>query len=374
MFISYFSLFIPEEKHLIKRNIFGPQINKSIFVYVLDFYLFYWFNSIVSNSLVIKEMKRTITAFLFLIIFCSHGQSQQDPVASQYMFNTLTYNPGIAGTSGMICATALNRQQWLGFDGAPVTTVFNISAPVSLFKRKHGVGLVIESDNIGFNKDLDLSAVYSYIADLNIGKLGIGINLGMLSKTLEPTWYVPEGDDFTPPGQDPLIPTSKENFIAFDAGLGVFLQADNYYGSLSVTHLNQPKIRYSKEGNEDVVTYVSRHYYLTAGYNVQLTNPSFELLPSVFAYSDGKALQFNITSLVRYNKKVWGGVSYRAGDALIGIAGFELFNGIRIGYSYDFPLSDIRKGTSGSHELLVNYCFDLSLGRSPMRYKSIRFL
>jgi type IX secretion system PorP/SprF family membrane protein len=97
-------------------------------------------------------------------------------------------------------------------------------------------------------------------------------------------------------------------------------------------------------------------------------------LPSIFVYSDGKVAQFNVTSLVRYNKKVWGGVSYRAGDALIGTVGFELFNGIRIGYSYDFPLSDIRKNTSGSHEFMVNYCFDLSLGKSAMRYKSIRFL
>ncbi len=319
-------------------------------------------------------MKKTGLALIFILSVCVPGKSQQDPVTSQYMFNTMTYNPGIAGTSGMICATALNRQQWVGFKGAPSTTVFNVSAPVSLFKRKHGVGLSIETDNVGFDKDLNLSGVYTYLADLNFGKLGIGVSLGMLSKTLEPSWYIPDGDGFTPPDQDPLIPVSKENFIAFDAGLGLYLLADKYYAALSVTHLNQPKIKYTKAGGDDVTTYVSRHFYLTAGYTFQLTNPSFELMPSAFAYSDGKAVQFNVTSLVRYNKKVWGGVSYRAGDALIGIAGVELYNGLRIGYSYDFPLSDIRKSTSGSHEFMVNYCFDLSLGKSPMRYKSVRFL
>lgn len=319
-------------------------------------------------------MKRTLTVFLFFLLVCINGLSQQDPVTSQYMFNVLTYNPGIAGTSGMICATALNRQQWVGFKGAPSTTVFNVSAPVSLFKRKHGAGLSIEADNVGFDKDLSLKGIYTYLIDMNVGKLGIGVSLGMLSKTLEPEWYIPDGDDFTPPDQDPLIPVSKENFIAFDAGLGLYLLADRYYAALSATHLNQPKIKYAKEGGGDVTTYVSRHYYLTAGYNIQMRNPSFELLPSAFAYSDGKVLQFNVTSLVRYNKKVWGGVSYRAGDALIGIAGVELYNGLRIGYSYDFPMTDIRKSTSGSHEFMVNYCFDLSLGRSPMRYKSIRFL
>jgi type IX secretion system PorP/SprF family membrane protein len=289
------------------------------------------------------------------------------------MFNTLTFNPGVAGTSGMICATALNRQQWLGFEGAPSTTLFNISAPISPFKVKSGIGLVVESDNIGFDKDINLSAVYSYLMDLNIGKLGIGINLGMINKTLDPKWNIPNGDGFTQPDQDPLIPVNKESFVAFDAGLGLYLKADKYYASLSVTHINQPKIKFTKEEAE-VSTYISRHYYLTGGYTLQLPNPSLELLPSFFAYSDGKVIQFNITSLVRYNKKVWGGVSYRAGDALIGIVGLELFNGIRVGYAYDFPLSDIRKNTSGSHEFMVNYCFDLSLGKSPMRYKSIRFL
>ena len=317
-------------------------------------------------------MKRFGIAFLFLVFGCM-GFAQQDPLASHYMFNTLTYNPGVAGTSGMICATALNRQQWVGFKGAPSTIVFDICAPITIFKQKSGVGLVIESDNIGFDKDLNLTAAYSYLMDLNIGKLGIGVNLGMLSKTLDPTWNIPEADGFTPPDGDPLIPTSKESFIAFDAGLGLYLNADKYYAALSVTHINQPKIKYAKEDAE-VKTYVSRHYYLTAGYTFQLPNPSLELLPSVFAYSDGKVIQFNVTSLVRYNKKVWGGVSYRAGDALIGMVGAELYPGLRIGYAYDFPLSDIRKNTSGSHEFMVNFCFDLSLGKSAMKYKSIRFL
>jgi len=285
------------------------------------------------------------------------------------MFSTMTYNPGIAGTSGMVCATALNRQQWIGFKGAPSTTLFNISAPVSLFKIKSGIGLIVESDNVGFDKDINLSAVYSYLLDLGLGKLGIGVSLGMVNKTLDPSWQIPSGDGFTQPDQDPLIPVNKESFVAFDAGLGLYLNADKYYAALSVTHLNQAKIKFTKGE-----PYLTRHYYLTAGYSMQLPNPSFELLPSVFALSDGRVVQFSVTSLVRYNKKVWGGVSYRAGDALTGLVGLELYNGIRVGYAYDFPLSDIRKNTSGSHEFMVSYCFDLSLGRSQMKYKSIRFL
>jgi len=314
-------------------------------------------------------MKRLNIAFLFLVLLLQPVLSQQDPLSSQYMFNTLTYNPGIAGTSGMICATALNRQQWVGFKGAPSTTVFNISAPVSLFSIKSGVGLLVESDNVGFDKDINLSGSYSYLMDLGTGKLGIGLSLGMLNKTLTPKWEIPSGDAHTPVSGDPLIPESKESYVAFDAGLGLYYKAEKYYASLSVTHINQPKIKFSKGE-----PYISRHYYLTGGYNLQLPDPALELLPSFFAFSDGKVVQVAVTSLIRYNKKVWGGVSYRAGDAFIGIIGLELFNGIRLGYSYDFTISDVRKNSTGTHEFMINYCFDLSLGKSPMKYKSIRFL
>lgn len=314
-------------------------------------------------------MKRVLNAFLFFFLLSRSAFSQQDPLTSHYMFNTLTYNPGFAGTSGMICATALNRQQWIGFEGAPSTTLFTVNAAVSPFKTPSGIGLVIESDNVGFDRDISLSGIYSYLLDIGTGKMGIGLSLGMLNKTLDPSWQIPSGDGFTPPDQDPLIPSGKESYVAFDAGLGVYYTTDRYYASVSVTHINQPKIKFTKG-----TPYVSRHYYLTAGYNIQLPNPSLELLPSVFVFSDGKVAQVSVSSLLRYNKKVWGGVSYRAGDALTGLVGFELYNGLRIGYAYDFPVSDIRKNSSGSHEFVVNYCFDISLGKSPMRYKSIRFL
>ena len=111
-------------------------------------------------------MKKVSFVFLFLSLILQPVLSQQDPLSSHYMFNTLTYNPGVAGTSGMICASALNRQQWVGFKGAPSTTVFNISAPVSPFGIKSGIGLLIESDNIGFDKDINLSAAYSYLMDV----------------------------------------------------------------------------------------------------------------------------------------------------------------------------------------------------------------
>ncbi len=170
-------------------------------------------------------MKKLNIALLFLVLFFQPVFSQQDPLSSHYMFNTMTYNPGIAGVSGMICATALNRQQWIGFEGAPSTTIFNVSVPVKPFGVNSGIGLLIESDNIGFDKDINLSGIYSYHLNIGQGKLGIGINLGMLNKSITPDWQIPQGDTHTPPSGDPLIPENKESYVAFDAGLGLYLQS-----------------------------------------------------------------------------------------------------------------------------------------------------
>ncbi|NLD63223.1 MAG: type IX secretion system membrane protein PorP/SprF, partial [Bacteroidales bacterium] len=278
-------------------------------------------------------MKKIRILILALILPSAILCGQQDPVLSNYMFNTQTYNPGYSGMSGMITATALTRQQWVGFPGAPSTMIFNVNTPFSLFGLRSGAGLLVEADKFGFSNDIGLSLSYSYLFTLGTGTLGAGISAGMLNMTISPEWYIPSGPGHTPPSGDPLIPENDESFIAPDISAGVYYQGINYYAGISVTHLNQPKVKYS-----ETATYVSRQYYLTAGYYFRLPNPAFELIPSVFIVNDGATTQYLATGMVRYNKKIWGGVSYRISDAITGFAGIELYNGLKVGYGYDFPI------------------------------------
>jgi type IX secretion system PorP/SprF family membrane protein len=100
----------------------------------------------------------------------------------------------------------------------------------------------------------------------------------------------------------------------------------------------------------------------------------FEIMPSLMLQSDARSNHIYVNTNLRYNKRFWGGVSYSVGGALTALFGVELMNGIKIGYSYDFELSPLMKYNSGSHEITVRYCFDLSTDKSPQKYKSIRFL
>ena len=314
-------------------------------------------------------IRATFIGILLCLVMSAY--SQQDPQFSQYMYNRSYFNPGFVGSTDMICMSLANRQQWVGFKGAPNTSFFQANAPVKPFGINSGVGLSLLSDRVAFDNNLSITGYYAYRLDIGPGTLGIGLNLGLINKALKADWQIPDGiEGLVPAESDPAIPDGDESRLTFDMGLGLYYTTGNLYFGLSSTHVNKPKIKYV----EKEASYIGRHYYLLAGYRWQLSNPAFEVMPSVLLKSDGRSNQFDASALVRYNKKFWAGVSFRAGDALTGMIGFELFNGVRIGYSYDFTTSDIGNYSSGSHEFTVGYCFSLSTDKTPQKYKSIRFL
>jgi type IX secretion system PorP/SprF family membrane protein len=284
------------------------------------------------------------------------------------MFLAPFYNPGAAGSTDRICLAAAFRNQWTGLPDAPVTTTFTAHMPVNFLGRSHGIGVNLMNDNLAFNNDFQFSVIYAFRMELGLGSLGIGANFGLANQSLTPTW---NGADIITPDSDDAIPSSGGSVFGFDMGLGVHYSTDNLYVGVSTTHLNQTSFDYPEEVAE---TRLIRHYYLMAGYTIQLNNPMFEVMPSLMVQTDARSNHLYLNTNLRYNKRFWGGVSYSVGGALTAMFGIELLNGIMIGYSYDFELSPLLKYNSGSHEVTVRYCFDLSIDKSPQKYKSIRFL
>jgi len=312
-----------------------------------------------------------IGIFISLLFFSVLAYGQQDPEFSQHKSAMSLFNPGSVGSNDRICLNAVHREQWVGFPGAPSTSYFSADGAFNIFGKDIGAGISILNDNFGFNSDLGINLQGAYRIDLGAGKLGVGLNAGILNKSLSPEWKTISSTGEIQEGAagDPSIPQEKESRVAFDMGLGIFYTAGNVFMGISATHLNKARIKY-----ENATPQLVRHYYATAGYIFQLPNPLIEIMPYFILKTDGKANQLYLNTTVRYNKRFWGGVSYRAGDAIVGLVGLELFNGVRIGYSYDFITSQIGKYSDGSHELTIGYCFDLSLDKSPQKYKSIRFL
>jgi type IX secretion system PorP/SprF family membrane protein len=304
---------------------------------------------------------------LFSVMLFSSAFGQQDPQFSQIMFNQMSINPGFAGSGDMINANVINKIQWVGFDGAPSTTSFTVNAPVSPFGFKSGIGMNILSDKLAFNKDLGLSISYAARFKTGKGMLGIGASGGFINNTIDPTWISEDAAT-----SDEAIPQGKQNSVNVDLGFGLFYNTENMYFGLSATHLNGTKM--NKANNP---AHYTRQYYITGGYTLNMPNPSWQFNPSAYVVSDLTVSQISLSANLKYNKKFWGGVSYRMGrlgEAITGMVGIELFSGLKIGYAYEFSMREISNYNDGSHEFMLGYSFSLKKERPPQQFKSIRFL
>jgi len=313
---------------------------------------------------------KKIFCFLFLYIIINLAAlAQQDP---QFTFNKhtmLIVNPGYAGYGGQLSGIILNRYQWDGVPGSPKTLVFSASGETKVFGLKSGVGINILNDELGFEKNISVCFDYAYLTKTGIGDLGIGTNLGFYSKSISGEWFIPESGFHQSVTEDNGIPPGESSKLAFDAGLGAYLSSKDYFVAFSVTHVNQASIILG----ETAQTFLVRHYYLSGGYNFTLDNPLFELQPSIYFKTDMAAFQTDFNVELVYNKRFSGGLNYRFNDAISVLVGFEMNNGLRMGYAYDIMTSALAGYGGGSHELFLAYSLDLGKNRNK-KYKSIRYL
>lgn len=304
---------------------------------------------------------------LFVVMSFLVSKAQQDPQFTQFMFDKLSINPGFAGTNDAYCFTGIWRNQWTGLNaGEPKTILINAHAPVAPILG--GVGLTYFNDRLGWENSNFIRLSYSYhLKNLGPGSLGIGVSGGYFSKQINPAWVTPN----TPASQDNSIPTSRDAEGAIDFSFGAYYYASNFYAGLSATHLSE----------SDLTTLnvkAARHYYFMGGYSYEnLMNGDLALKPNVLVKSDLASTQFDVNLNVMYKNTFWVGATYRFNDAIAPLVGIQRSVGpgtLKFGYSYDVTTSDVSNYSNGSHEIMLNYCFNISIPPSNERSVHPRFL
>jgi type IX secretion system PorP/SprF family membrane protein len=305
---------------------------------------------------------------LAVMILVPGLHAQQPTHLSQYMFNNMLYNPGYAGNSGGIAATGLIREQWIGYsdnagDKLGLQTIFfTVDAPIR--KLHGGVGGSVTSDKIGFFNNIAVNLGYAFRADLGEGTFAAGAQLQLDNIKIDFAKFKGHVID----ENDPVILEGNESDLIVDAGLGFYYEVpEKYYVGLSANHLAESK-------GKNTSYQQRRTYTLTGGYNFVIPGrPLWELKPVAIFHYDGGAFQWNLSALLTYKKKFWGGLGYRYQDAAVILAGMNIKN-LRIGLSYDISTSALTTYNSGSVEVMISYCFKMELEKYRKRYKNTRFL
>jgi type IX secretion system PorP/SprF family membrane protein len=297
--------------------------------------------------------KLTLLVLLLVVLSAEVASAQQDPQYTQYMYNMNVVNPAYAGSKESLSITALYRNQWAGFDDAPVTFTFSAHSPIS---EKIGLGLSAIKDELGPVSETNVFADFSYTIDVGPStKLALGIKAGF---TFHDVGLVDLS--LQDPG-DPFFSQDINNTYP-NIGAGAFLYGDKFYIGLSVpnlltsVHLDENGIKYGSETN---------HFFGTAGYVFQVSD-NLKLKPSVMvktAFDSPISYDANINAL--FFEKFELGASYRLDDSFSGLVGFQVNPNIRIGYAYDHITSEINAVAGASHEVILT--FDLFFKKRTMR-------
>jgi type IX secretion system PorP/SprF family membrane protein len=298
---------------------------------------------------------------------CSLGiYAQWDPQISQYWRTKTYFNPAFAGETSDLQATILHRQQWVGITRAPKTFIVAADMPIKFFDRIHGVGMSMMTESIGLFSNKSMFGQYAFKKTWGKNMLNIGIQAGISTIGFDSgkIHLTEEGET------DDALPTGGNDGKAYDAGIGVAWVTPDYYAGISAAHILEPTIELS----ENSETFISRTYYLTAGYNIRFQNPLYELQPSVLVKSDAVFFQYDITARLVYNKMFNAGVSWRKDDGFIFSLGLK-YKSIDAGYAYDLSTSDIAMASSGTHEFFVRFSMPIKLQKGGKnRQKSVRIL
>lgn len=308
-------------------------------------------------------MKKLI-AISIGILAASGLFAQQEVMISHYMFNGLFLNPAYAGSHQYMSVTALHRSQWVGMDGAPSTQVFGFDMP--FLDNSMGAGLSVINDRIGDTRQLEINANVAYHLQLdknNKHRLAFGIKAGATNYSARLT------DTKVWDNNDPVFTEDINNALIPRFGAGVYYYSDRVYAGISVPtiYAADQKIKINLDDLKN--SYYTRHYYLNAGVVIN-AGQRFKIKPSMLVKVEEAApVNVDINCNVLYNDLIWLGVSYRTGDAVVALLDVNITPQFRIGYAYDFTLSQLNKHSNGTHEVMLGYQF----GKDKVKTRSPRY-
>src|SRR5690606_26104839 len=282
--------------------------------------------------------------FCALLLIALTARAQQYPVFTQYYFNEMVINPAYVGSHVQLSATAMYRNQWVNFPGAPKTISF--SAHTSIIKGKIGVGVLFNHDEIGSYSNDNIYGYYSYMMRFPKATLSMGLSAGV--NVL--------GADFS---QLDLQNPSDAAFSAFFNelmsifGVGVFCYCKNFFIGASVPFILNNAVATSIESFIAEIR-EARYYFIRGGFISPLgqtekvkINPSFLLRAQ-----EGQPLSYDINLAFILQDVLSVGMSYRNVDALMTFIDLKLSEHLHFGYSYDWTQSEINQFSNGSHEFM----------------------
>jgi len=311
----------------------------------------------------IKFKHIKILLLLALILFAYQKSiAQTEPMYSQYMFNMLGVNPAYAGNREATSFNLFQRKQWIGLQGAPQTTSFSFDQ--SMLNKRVGWGIQFYDDKIGVEKADGINIMGS--TRIQVSENGIlsgGLSLGLMNYRID---LMNVTGRYTP--NDPAFYSNLNKWTP-SLGLGIYYNTDNFYAGVSIPNLLKSRLTAFDLIKSGLQKVNQKHIFLTSGIVLPI-NEDLKLKPStMIKIVEGASIEADLNTNIWLRDIIGLGVSYRTGDAIIGMAEIQANENLRFGYAYDITISPLKYYNTGTHEIMIRY----ELGNFKTKIKSTRY-
>jgi len=286
--------------------------------------------------------KHALTSACLLLVSLA-AWTQQDVLTGQYLFNGMLINPAYAGASGSWETMAMQRLQWVEFDGAPNTGI--VSAHGGLANGELGVGGMLALDAIGITSTFELSGNAAYHLDMGESDLSFGLRGGLLQYRAQ----LSEVDVINP--ADPVYQGTQLSAWVPRFGFGVLLRRKSWFVGASTPML----FVFDKALDGGISPYYRNHLYLQGGMSLE-ANSWLKLSPSaLFRATPDVPSILDLNLLATVSDSYTLGLGYRTGSSFVLLTQCRISDQFRVGYTRDFTASDIRTYAGGTHEIVLGW-------------------
>jgi type IX secretion system PorP/SprF family membrane protein len=319
---------------------------------------------------------------LVLVVLGMSLDAQQDMTFSMYNYNPLFTNPATAGYQDKQWLSAMGRYQWVGIEGAPKSAVISYQSPLK--NENIALGALVKYDALGLMRNIGIDVSFAYrikVSDetrLSLGLVGSIFHYNDVRR--DAVTGVPD-------------PTAITNITAWipNFGGGAYLYNQRYFIGASVPHLLNLKISDpAAAATGATLSRIYNHYFASAGY-VFGRDGGVKFKPTAFfKLAENSSANIDINANILLQERFWVGLGWRTGGDVINekgvfqslgsfrgesvVATFKMMatNFMEVGYSYDYPVQNLGRVNSGSHEIYVG--MEVGKRTGALRYVSPRYV
>ena len=302
---------------------------------------------------VFKPMSDMINRLRNLVLFAMllSGytiQAQQDPQYTQYLYNMNLINPAYAGSYEAMSVNFLGRAQWLGIEGSPRSIMVNLHTPIA---KRLGLGVSVIADKIGPLNEQLATVDFSYTIPVSeTANLAFGLKGGIsfANASLQFLNTVNGNDDAF---------ANQLNRVLPNVGAGFYYYAKRFYVGASVPNLLQT-LHFDRNDGQITNASDKLHYFFTTGYVFDLTR-TIKFKPGTLVKAvSGAPLSIDFSGNFLFHERFEIGVNYRLDESVSALFNVRATDNLRIGYAYDYTLTNLGDFNSGSHEIFVLFDFN----------------